>query len=87
MEMIGDTERIFTYIKTERNANRYPTKNVILGCFANASDKISKERINIALGTLGYTGHMGEKIKIIENPEIEVGGKSFIITDLEGKEL
>ena len=84
---MSDAERIFTYIKTEREANRYPSKTVVTGHFANSSDKVSKERVNTALGMLTYTGHMGEKLKIIDNPELEVGGKSYVITDLEGKEI
>ena len=38
------------------------------------------------LSILAYTGHMGDKLKVIENPDIEAGGKVFIVTDMEGKE-
>ena len=83
---MSDNERIFTFVKDERNASRFPNKNVIIGHFLNSSDKISKERITRALAALVYTGHMGEKFKTIDNPNVETGGKAFTITDLEGKE-
>ena len=51
------------------------------------NEKISKEKISNALSYLMYNGHMGEKIKPIENPDIEVGGKVYIITDDKGKEI
>lgn len=86
-EKMTDTERIFTFVKEERESGRYPTKTVIIAHFMGASDKISKDRVTRAIETLLYIGHMGEKLKLIENPDIEVGGKSYIITDLEGREI
>jgi len=84
---MGDVERIFTYVRSERADKRYPNKEVIIARFMASTDKISKDRINRALSILSYTGHMGERLKAIENPDIEAGGKVFIITDNEGKEL
>jgi len=86
-EKMTDIERVFTFIKSERQEKRHPTKEVIVGTFGAASDKISRERVGNALGMLKYTGHMGEKIKEIANPDIEVGGKVFVITDEKGREL
>ena len=85
-EKMSDTERIFTYIKEERESGRYPNKNVITAHFMASGDKVSKDRTTRAIETLMYIGHMGEKIKMIENPDIEVGGKCYIITDQEGRE-
>lgn len=82
-----DNERIFTFIKDERLNNRYPTKEVITAHFMASFDKISKDRVGRSLATLSYSGHMGEKLKHIENPDIESGGKVYIVTDMEGKEL
>lgn len=84
---MSDNERIFTYICEERGVGRYPTKNIICAHFAHCGEKISKDRVGMALGSLEYTGHMGEKIKSINNPDIEAGGKVYIITDEHGKEL
>lgn len=83
---MSDNERIFTFISEERSQNRYPTKNVIIAKFMSSTDKISKERIGRALDVLTYTGHMGEKLKAIENPDPEVRDRVFVITDSEGKE-
>lgn len=83
----GDEERIFTYIVEERAQKRYPTKSVIQAHFMHQSDKIPKDRVARALDFLQYMGHMGEKLKPIENPDIEAGGKAFIIVDAEGREV
>lgn len=82
----NDTERIFAYIKEEREANRYPTKNIIISTFMASSSKLSKDRVVRGLDSLIYMGHMGDKIKMIENPDMEAGGKVYLITDSHGKE-
>jgi RecA-family ATPase len=87
-EKMSDTERIFTYICEERDAKRYPNKQVITAHFSlSKGDPISKERVGRALSVLEYIGHMGEKIKTIDNPDLEAGGKVFIIVNQEGKEI
>lgn len=84
---MSDVERIFTFVRNERGEKRYPTKNVIIAKFISSTDKISKDRIGRALELLVYNGHMGEKIKFIENPDPEVRERVYIITDVEGREL
>lgn len=84
---MSDSERIFTFIKTERTKNNYPTKGFIIAKFMGMSDKISKDRIGRAIDVLQYEGHMGEKIKFIENPDPESRDRVFIITNSEGSEL
>jgi len=86
-EKMSDSERIFTYVCEERNTGRYPSKGVIAAHFANSRDKISKDRLARALDLLTYTGHMGEKLKAIENPDVEAGGKVYIVTDNQGREI
>ena len=86
-EKMSDIERVFTLIKSERNKKKYPSKDVVTGILRFNNEKISKEKISNALSYLMYNGHMGEKIKPIENPDIEVGGKVYIITDDKGKEI
>lgn len=85
-EKMTDTERIFTYICEERGQGRYPNKSIIALHFSLGTERISKERVTRALDGLQYTGHMGEKIKAIDNPDIEAGGKVYIVVDSEGKE-
>jgi RecA-family ATPase len=86
-EKMSDNERIFTYIAEERAQGRYPSKGVINAYFSMTGEKISKDRINKALDYLGYQGHMGERIKAIENPDIEAGGKVYILVDDKGVEI
>jgi len=86
-EKMTDNERIFKYIKSERDKNRYPTKDIVIAHFMGDKDKISKDRVNRALSVLSYTGHLGDKIKNIDNPDAEVSGKVFIVTDSNGKEV
>lgn len=83
----SDDERIFTYIMEERRAGRFPSKNVVTAHFTHQGDKIPKERTTRALDFLQYYGHMGEKLKLIENPDALAGGKAYIIVDQEGKEV
>jgi len=86
-DKVTDTERVFKYIKSEREQGRYPSKNVIVGKFNTDADKISKDRTSMALEMLMYQGHQGLKIKAVENPDPEVGGKAFIITDMDNREV
>ena len=84
---MGDGERVITFIREERQAGRYPTKNIIIAEFMASSEKLSKDRVVRALTNLDYRGHMGERVKEVHNPDIEAGGKVFIITDMQGKEV
>lgn len=86
-DRMPDTERIFTFIKNERDKKNYPTKGFVIAKFMSMSDKISKERLNRAFDVLQYEGHMGEKLKFIENPDPEVRDRVFIITDNNGREV
>lgn len=82
-EKMSDDERVFTFICEERGQKRYPSNNVI-----SSHLKLSKERVRNALSSLQYTGHMGEKIKAIDNPDMDSTEKKvFIVVDTQGKEL
>lgn len=85
-EKMTDTERIFTFIAQEREANRFPTKEIVISKFISESDKISKDRVNRAIANLIYSGHMGEKLKLIDNPDATIRDRALIICDMEGKE-
>lgn len=84
---MSDIERVFTFIKNERQDDRYPTKDIIVASFMASTEKISKDKIVRAIAVLMYTGHMGEKIKMIDNPDPECKGSVYIVTDDKGKEL
>jgi RecA-family ATPase len=87
VEKMSDNERIFSYVVEERLQKRYPTKDVIIAHFSEKGDKISKDRVHKSLSTLTYTGHMGHKLKAVDNPDMTVSTKVYVITDSDGKEL
>lgn len=84
---LSDVERVLGFIKDERSNGKYPTEQIVLGHFMTVADKLSKDRIKRALHMLNYQGHMGEKIKPINNPDETVGGKVFVLLDAEGQEM
>jgi len=83
---MDDNERIFTFIVDERAKKRYPTKSIITANFMLGGSKMSKDRVKTALDVLVYAGHMGEKLKLIENPDPEVKDRVYVITDKDGRE-
>lgn len=83
----SDVSRIFNFIHGERAKGGYPSEQVIAGHFACETISISKERVKRALALLVYRGHLGMKAKQIENPDIEAGGKVYILSDLNGKDI
>ena len=84
---MSDVERVISFINNERKAWRYPTKNIVIAEFMASADRVPRERVSRALDFLQYRGHLGEFIKAIDNPDIEMGGKVYIVTDHEGKEI
>lgn len=84
---LTDVERVFAFIKECRNDGKYPTRNVVIGHFAVAGDPLSSERVKRAIDLLQFGGHMGERIKQVENPDLTIKDKVFVITDMGGKEL
>ena len=86
-EKQSDFERVFIFIKAEREAGKYPTRSVITTHFSLTSDRVSKERVVRAIEFLMYQGHLGEKIKAVENPDLTMKDKVYVITDYEGREL
>lgn len=82
-----DGEKIFYYVKQEREKNKFPTRSVIIGQFMNNGNPMSKDRIKRALDMLCYSGHLGEKLQEIENPNVLVKERVLVVTDLDGKEI
>lgn len=87
LNKMSDKERIFNFVKEERENQRYPNKDIIIAEFMASSEKISKDRVTRALTALAYNGHLGEKLKLIDNPDIEMGGKVYIVIDEKGVEI
>ncbi len=83
---LTDLERVFSFIKDERVADRYPSDKVVIAHFMTIPDPLSDARIKRALTTLAYQGHMGEKLKVIENPDQTMKGNVYVITDMNGVE-
>jgi len=68
----NDNERVFTFIKAERQASRWPNQMVVTSHFMGS---ISAERVKRAINMLNYTGLNGEKVVIVDNPDQVAGGK------------
>lgn len=86
-KQFSDIERVFTYIAEERSALRYPSRGVVEAHFMTCGNPMSKERSKRAIDMLVYQGHMGEKLKMVENPDQTQKDRVFVITDMDGKEL
>lgn len=86
-KQFSDIERVFTYVTEERAALRYPSKGVIEAHFMTCGNPMSKDRAKRAVDMLVYQGHMGEKLKMIENPDQTQSDRVFVITDMDGKEI
>lgn len=86
-DSMSDIERIFTFIRHEREAGRYPTEKVIEGTFQVNANPISIARVKRAVQLLQYSGHMAEKVMQIQNPDLTVKEKALIIVDQEGNEI
>lgn len=83
---LSDVERLFQFIKESRDANKFPSRAVVTSYFRSCGNPVPKTRTETALNLLEFHGHMGEKIKLIENPDLVQGGKVYIITDMDGRE-
>ena len=83
---MGDPERIFSYVKEQRLLNKYPTQAIVIAHFMLASDNISQDRVKRALLSLQYDGLLGEKLKLVENPDQTVRDKVFVVTDMNDVE-
>ncbi|MFM6929357.1 MAG: AAA family ATPase [Bdellovibrio sp.] len=83
---LSDTERIFKFVKEERGKDNYPSQKVVIHHFKHVADPIPKSRVESGLQWLMYKGHMGEKLKLIANPDLTVRDQVFVITDEEGRE-
>ncbi len=83
---LSDVEKIFSFIKDVRSRDKYPSPGVVTAHFAQCGDPISKERTKNALNLLQFQGHMGERLKLIENPDVTVKDRVYVICDMDDKE-
>lgn len=84
---LSDVERVFAFVKEARSNDKYPTSRVIIGNFTTDKDRLSEERVKRAIDMLQFSGHMGEKLQQIENPDLMLKDNAYVITDLDGKEI
>lgn len=84
---IDDTERIMEFVKRERASKKFPTREVLEAHFVNAGVPMKLTKIRRAVDLLHYQGLGGLKFSSIENPDVSIGGKAIIITDMEGREI
>ena len=85
-EKLTDIERVFQFIKESREADKFPTRSVTIAYFKTCGNPIPKTRVEGTLDLLQWDGHMGEKIKLVENPDEVAGGKVYVICGMDGKE-
>jgi len=84
---MSDAEKVFQFIKECREQNKYASQPVIVGHFAANGDPLSKERVKTAISLLQFSGHMGDRIKAVDNPDLTIKDRVFVIVDAEGKEI
>jgi len=70
-----DTERVFSFVKSERTSGRYPSVDIVVAHFMAHSDSISEARVKRAVQMLQYVGHIGEKVQVISNPDQSLTNK------------
>jgi RecA-family ATPase len=81
----NDAEKIFNYVKGERNKGEYPIKPIIEFHFT-AGSKMTKTRVNQTLKNLQYRGIKGQKLREIDNPDPSIKDKAYIIINADGGE-
>jgi len=86
-DKITDAERIFKFIKSERDKNKWPTELIIQGYFKNQSTGLSAARVKQGIAMLKYNGHQGYKVIEIDNPCLTTKEKTLTITDMDGNEI
>jgi regulatory protein RepA len=86
-KQLSDIERVLVYVKKQRLENKYPTKLLIISHFMSCGDTLSEQRVKRAIELLKYEGLMGERLKEIDNPDMTVKDRAFVIIDSDGKEF
>lgn len=85
-KQLTDGERVFAFVKECRQRDNFPSQGYILAHFAACGDPIPQARVKRAIEILVNEGHMGDRIKLVDNPDMTAKDKVFVITDLQGRE-
>lgn len=83
---LQDTERVFAFVKESRDKNKFPSLPVIVAHFMSSGDPVPKARVERAVHLLTFNGHMGDRLKLVESPDLTSKDKVFVIIDQDGKE-
>jgi len=83
----NDSDRIFDFIKESRSNARYPTREVCVAHFMNHAEPIAAAATKRALNLLAFNGVRGEMIKMIDNPDVSITDKAYVIVDMDGREV
>lgn len=86
-ESLTAVERVFQFIKECRQSNKFPTKAVVLAHFMTCGNPIGEAAAKRAIQLIEFHGHLGEKIKLIENPDVSNRDRVYVITDIDGREV
>lgn len=86
-KQLSDLERVFQFVKEARAQDKYPTVPITVAHFMACGNPVSEARIKRALNLLTFQGHMGEMLKLIENPDMMMRDRAYIIVDSEGREV
>ncbi len=86
-EQLSDQARVFQFVKEARVANKFPTEKVVIASFMADGNPLSKGKVQRAIHMLSFNGHMGEKLKLVENPDQSERDRVFVITDEDGTEI
>lgn len=86
-KQLDDKERVFTWVKQQRLAGKYPGIKNVIGHFMNNGNPLSEARIKRACNMLEFDGHLGEKFIQVDNPDLTKNDKVIVIGDIDGKEL
>jgi len=84
---LSDCERVFTFIKEARSNDQYPTKAVATSYFMSNAEPLSQAAVKRALDWLMFSGIRGERLKMIDNPDMSIPDKAYVIQDMTGKEV
>jgi regulatory protein RepA len=78
-QKLTDVERVFQFIQESVNRNQFPSRAVVISFFKTCGDPIPKSRTEAALSLLEFSGHMGDRLKVIQNPDVVQGGRVYQI--------
>lgn len=83
---LNHAERVFKFIKEQRMLDKYPSKIVVVAHFMTQNDSIAEAKVKRVLSLLEFSGHLGERIKLVGNPDMQSNERVYVITDMDGRE-